>query len=94
VAQARKLVDEGVRCYRDGDYDRAETLLKQAVTIYPFLAAANLVLAKILLLRSSARRDPALLTDAQRLLEMAQSLDPGSREAAMLLELCKHPSAP
>lgn len=93
IERARALVDQGVRLYRQGDYGQAEELLKQAITIYPFMAEANLVLGKILLIRASASKDVALLTNARLMLEMARALDPGSRETVLLLELFQQPTA-
>ncbi len=93
VARARGLVDQGVRLYREGQYTQAEDVLKQAITIYPFMADANLVLAKILLIRASATRDMTLYTNARLMLEMARALEPGSREIEQLLELVRQPTA-
>ncbi len=93
VARARALVDQGVRLYREGEYTKAEDVLKQAITIYPFMADANLVLAKILLIRASATRDMTLYTNARLMLEMARALEPGSHEIQQLLELVRQPTA-
>jgi TolA-binding protein len=93
IARARALVDKGVKLYREGLYAQAEDVLKQGITLYPFMADANLVLAKILLIRASATRDMTLYTNARLMLEMARALDPGSREVEQLLELVRQPTA-
>jgi len=93
IARARGLVDKGVKLYREGQYAQAEDVLKQGITLYPFMADANLVLAKILLIRASASRDMTLYNNARLMLEMARALDPGSREVEQLLELVRQPTA-
>jgi len=93
VARARALVDKGVKLYREGQYAQAEDVLKQGITLYPFMADANLVLAKILLIRASATKDMTLYTNARLMLEMARALDPSSREVEQLLELVRQPTA-
>jgi tetratricopeptide (TPR) repeat protein len=89
VQEARELVAQGTRYYHLGDYARAEASLKDAMTRYPFLAEANLVLGKIFLIRASASRDKATLDHARLMFEMARALDPNSREAGELLQLFK-----
>lgn len=73
--------------YSKGEYDRAEELLKEAVTLYPFLPEANLALGKIFLIRGSALRDRAMINSARLMFEMARALDPNMREPAVLLQL-------
>ena len=87
IQRAKRIMVRGMRAYRKGDYDGAEVLLKEAITIYPFLPKANLALGKILLIRGSATRDIALIESARLMFEMARALDPSLREADMLLEL-------
>jgi tetratricopeptide (TPR) repeat protein len=94
VERARALLEQGLRLYGEGQYDQAEASLQQAITLYPFLAEANLTLAKILLIRASATHDPALYANARQMLEMARALDPGSHETAELLDLVQRPTAP
>ena len=89
TAEATKIAGEGVRLYHEGEYDKAEKLLNQALTLHPFLPLANLTLGKILLMRGEARSDEQQLASAKRMLEMALALDPSLREAATLLELWK-----
>ena len=78
---------QGAESYRKGSYDRAEKVLKQAMTLYPFVAEGNLTLGKIFLIRGSATRDPALIDSARLMFEMARAMGGDSREADMLLEL-------
>jgi TolA-binding protein len=87
VTQARRLVEQGARLYRQGDYDKAEVALKEAMTLYPFLSEANLVLGKIFLIRASATRDLTMMNSARLMFEMARALDPQAREADALLQL-------
>ncbi len=82
---------EGLHAYRNGDYDQAEGLLKEAVTLYPFMPEASLALGKILLLRGSATRDRALINNARLMFEMARALKPDLREVKELLELFQPP---
>lgn len=94
VERAHALVDEGMRLYREGQYDQAEKVLQEAITLYPFMAEANLTLAKILLIRASATHDLGLYTNARLMLEMAHALDPQSTEIEQLLELVRQPMTP
>jgi len=87
VSHARRLMQRGVNHYHRGEYDKAESLLKEAITMYPFLPKANLVLGKILLIRGSAERDTAKIESARLMFEMARALNPELREPAVLLEL-------
>lgn len=87
VARARALVKRGELLYRNGEYDQAEAVLKESVTIYPFLAQANLLLGKIFLIRGSAGRDVSLIHSARLMFEMAHALDASLREAELLLDL-------
>lgn len=87
VARARALVKRGELLYRNGEYDQAEVVLKESVTIYPFLAQANLLLGKIFLIRGSASRDVSMIHSARLMFEMAHALDSSLREAEILLDL-------
>jgi len=87
VAKGKQLAKQGLESYRDGDYDRAESLLKEAIAVYPFLADANLTLGRIFLIRGSATRDRAMITSARTMFEMARAMDPNLREAQVLLDL-------
>ena len=87
VARARALVKRGELLYRNGEYDQAEVVLKESVTIYPFLAQANLLLGKIFLIRGSAGRDVSMIHSARLMFEMAHALDSSLREAEILLDL-------
>lgn len=92
VARARQLVEQGMKLYAQGEYDKAEEVLKRGIEIYPFMADANLALAKILLIRASATKDMTLYTNARLMLEMARALDPNLREVEQLLELVRRPT--
>lgn len=92
VARARELVDRGERLYRTGDYEQAELALKEAVTMHPFLADANLLLGKIFLIRGSATRDLSLIRSARLMFEMARAIDPSLREVQVLLSLFDAPA--
>ncbi len=87
VARARALVKRGELLYRSGDYDQAELTLKEAITAYPFLAQANLLLGKIFLVRGAAKRDLGMIHSARLMFEMARALDGSLREAEVLLDL-------
>jgi tetratricopeptide (TPR) repeat protein len=87
VARAKKLLEKGLAAYRKGDYDHAEQALKQAMTLYPFFAEANLALGKIFLIRGSATLDRSLINNARLMFEMAHTLDPTLPETDLLLEL-------
>ncbi len=87
VSRARALVKRGELLYRNGEYDQAELVLKESVTIYPFVAQANLLLGKIFLIRGSANRDLSLIHSARLMFEMAHALDASLREAEILLDL-------
>ena len=62
-------------------------MLKESITIFPFLAQAQLTLGKIFLIKGSAARDIALLNSARLMFEMARAIDPGQAEIQTLLEL-------
>ena len=85
--KARRLIQRGRALYKKGEYEKAEVVLKEAVTLYPFVAEANLALGKIFLIRGSATRDRAMINSARLMFEMARALDPNLREPAVLLEL-------
>ena len=87
IARAKKLLQRGTTHYRKGDYDRAEEQIKEAMTLYPFFAEANLLLGKIYLIRGSALHDNSMINNARLMFEMARKLDPSLRETEMLLEL-------
>jgi hypothetical protein len=87
IAKAKQLAKQGLESYRDGEYDKAETLLKSAITVYPFMADANLTLGRIFLIRGSATRDRTLIAGARMMFEMARAIDPNLREAQVLLDL-------
>jgi tetratricopeptide (TPR) repeat protein len=87
INNAFALAKQGEQSYRNGQYEEAEKLLKEALSKYPFLASANLLLGKILLLRASASRDMDMMQSARLMFEMANTLDPSLREAKILLEL-------
>jgi tetratricopeptide (TPR) repeat protein len=87
AARAHRLVARGRALYAKGEYDDAEEVLKEAVTLHPFIAEANLALGKIFLIRGSALRDRAMINSARLMFEMARALDPDMREAAVLLQL-------
>ena len=92
ILRAKKLVEKGVRLYHVGEYDAAETTLKEAMTIYPFLAEANLTMGKILLVKGSATRDRSLIDSSRLMFEMARALDPSLKESELLLDLFHHAS--
>jgi tetratricopeptide (TPR) repeat protein len=89
VAEASDLLKQGVNAYQLGEYDQAEQLLKRSITVYPFLAQANLALGKIFLMRGAAAKDEALIDSARLMFDMAHSIDPTLREPLVLLELFK-----
>ncbi len=87
IARAKKLMEDGVAQYQKGHYDIAEQTLKQAMTVYPFLAKTNITLGKIFLIRGAASRDTTLIDSARLMFEMARAMDGDTREAEVLLEL-------
>lgn len=87
AARAQSLVKKATEAYHHGDYDSAENSLKEAITIYPFLAEANIVMGKVLLVRASVARDPSLMKDARLMFEMALQLDPSAKEPQRLMDL-------
>lgn len=87
ATKAKKLIQRARSLYSKGEYDRAEIAIKEAITMHPFLAEANLLLGKIFLIRGSATRDRAMINSARLMFEMARALDPELREPAVLLEL-------
>ena len=84
---AQKKIKKAKKLYSTGQYDQAETLLKESITAFPFLAQAQLTLGKIFLIKGSAARDMALLNSARLMFEMALAIDPGQAEVQTLLEL-------
>ncbi|MBN1960864.1 MAG: hypothetical protein JW841_07950 [Deltaproteobacteria bacterium] len=93
IAKAHVLYEQGNNLYREGKYEQAEAILNQAITLNPFMADANVLLAKILLMRTSASRDASLYMQARLMLEMAKSLKPNDTEIDVLLELVRRPTA-
>lgn len=91
IAEANAFVVRGQKAFQRGQYEEAEAQLKQALTLYPFLAQANLTLGKIFLLRGAANKDYALIESARLMFEMARTLDPQLTEPAVLLDLFKGP---
>lgn len=87
AAEASELARRGLDAYKLGRYDEAEGLLKRSVTLYPFLAEANLGLGKVFLLRGAAAHDNALIDSARLMFQMAQKNDPSLREPEILLQL-------
>ena len=90
IRQAKILYIQSRDYYRKGAYFEAEGLLKEAITLYPFLASVNLMLGKIYLIRGSAIRDPVLLENARMMFEMAKALEPTAKESDLLLELFQY----
>lgn len=84
---AQKKIKRAKKLYSTGEYDKAEILLKESITAFPFLAQAQLTLGKIFLIKGSAARDMALLNSARLMFEMARAIDPGQAEVQTLLEL-------
>lgn len=89
LAEAEELLRQGLAAYHVGQYDEAENLLKRSITLYPFLAQANLALGKIFLLKGAANHDEALIQSARLMFDMAHNIDPSLREPLVLLELFK-----
>jgi tetratricopeptide (TPR) repeat protein len=89
LREAQELLKQGLAAYHIGAYDEAENLLKRSITLYPFLAPANLALGKIFLLKGAANRDEALIQSARLMFDMAHNIDPSLREPKVLLELFK-----
>lgn len=92
VSHAQALAAEGERHFRKGNYDAAEASLKKAITVYPFVAEANLTLGKIFLIKGSATRDVALIQSARLMFELAHQIDPKLSEPVLLLELFTEPA--
>ena len=90
LARTHELVTAASKLYYSGAYDKAESALKEAMALYPFLADANLMLGKIFLLKGSATRDVSLINSARLMFEMAHTVDPTLREAEVLLDLFRH----
>ena len=84
---AQKKIKKAKKLYAAGQYDEAEALLKESITLFPFLAQAQLTLGKVFLIKGSAARDMALLNSARLMFEMARAIDPASAEVQTLLEL-------
>ena len=103
AAEQQRLKDKTMAIYRraqglhrSGKYAAAEKLLTRALTLYPFNADVNLLLGKIYLLKGYANRDPAMLSTARLMFEMAGALEPELQEPRLLLKLFKrpHPNMP
>lgn len=86
-ANAQTHYETGKALFREGRYDEAELELKEALNLYPFMAAANLVLGKVFLIRGAAARDQVMIDSARLMFKMALSIDPDLREADVLLSL-------
>ena len=84
---ALTLVKSANKAYAAGDYVEAESLLKNAISLYPFVPMANLLLGKIFLIKGSASRDYTLINNARLMFEMARALDPKMAETSTLMEL-------
>lgn len=89
LAEAQDLLKQGLAAYNVGAYDEAETLLKRSITLYPFLAPANLALGKVFLLKGAANHDESLIESARLMFDMAHNIDPALREPIVMLELFK-----
>ena len=50
---AQKKIKRAKKLYSTGEYDKAEILLKESITAFPFLAQAQLTLGKIFLIKGS-----------------------------------------
>ena len=87
MAEAKKRLKKARRLFGRGDYERAEVLLKEAITIFPFVPEANLLLGKIFLIRGAANRDLMMMDNARLMFEMARAMEPDNREISTLLEL-------
>ena len=87
AVKALRKIKRAQKLYTMGEYDQAEALLKESITLFPFLAQAQLTLGKIFLIKGSAARDMALLNSARLMFEMAGAIDPGLAEIQTLLEL-------
>ena len=90
ISQANKLTAKARQAYHRGDYETAERLVKESMVIFPFLAAANVIMGKILLIKGSATHDQHLVDSARLMFEMARAIDPDAREAEILLGLFTH----
>lgn len=84
---ALRLVKKAEKAYATGDYADAEALLKESISLYPFVPMANLLLGKIFLIKGSASRDYTLINSARLMFEMALALDPQLEETITLMEL-------
>ncbi|MEC9466633.1 MAG: hypothetical protein VX834_12655 [Myxococcota bacterium] len=87
MAEAQKKLAEARHLFTRGRYERAEVLLKDAITLFPFVPEANLLLGKIFLIRGAANRDLTMMDNAWLMFEMAKAMEPENREVTTLLEL-------
>ena len=87
MREAQKKLKNARRLFGRGDYAAAEALLKEAITIFPFVPEANLLLGKIFLIQGAANRDLAMMDNARLMFEMAKAMEPENREITTLLEL-------
>jgi len=87
MKEATQRLTKARRLFMRGDYGPAEALLKEAITIFPFVPEANLLLGKIFLIRGAANRDLAMMDNARLMFEMARAMEPENTEITTLLEL-------
>ena len=87
MLEAKKKLAEARHLFTRGSYEKAEVLLKEAITLFPFVPEANLLLGKIFLIRGAANRDLTMMDSARLMFEMAKAMEPDNREVATLLEL-------
>ena len=87
ISRATILYEDASYAHSVGHYNEAEVLLKESLSIYPFLLESNLLLGKIFLIRGSADRDYILINNARLMFELARAIDPESSETLMFLEL-------
>ena len=87
MSEAKKKLAEAKHLFSRGSYEKSEALLKEAITLFPFVPEANLLLGKIFLIRGAANRDLTMMDSARLMFEMAKAMDPENREVATLLEL-------
>ena len=87
MAEAQKKLVEARHLFTRGRYEKAEILLKDAITLFPFVPEANLLLGKIFLIRGAASRDLTMMDNARLMFEMAKAMEPDNREVTTLLEL-------
>ena len=87
IGRATILYEDASYAHSVGHYNEAEVLLKESLSIYPFLLESNLLLGKIFLIRGAASRDYILINNARLMFELARAIDPESNETLVFLEL-------